>query len=589
MVAYIGVNGTIVVNGSAVTNSLQGPVDVSTGNHAFSGLTSNTTYKIIVVAQNTNGYSVKQVVQSTAGIVSVMNNLSIGSVDSSSITINQPTFSTAGNPAPTVKAYIGVNVTISVSGSVVSNSIQGPIDVSTGSYQFAGLISYTTYKIIVIAENAVGYSVKEITQSTTGIAPVLNNLSISNFSTSTISVDQPTFSTAGNPAPTLKAYIGVSGTISVSGSVVSNSLQGPIDVSSGSYQFASLTVYTTYKIIVVAENAMGYSVKEIVQSTSGIVPVLNNLSIGNYTSSTVTLVQPTFSTAGNPTPSVNAYIGIDGTISISGSVVSNYLQGPIDVSSGDYQFNGLNLLSNNYRIITVTENASGFSVKEKFPLTSITTDNLVAYYPFSNNVNDESGYGNHGTASGTTPTSDRFGSTNSAYSFDGLNDYISITSTSTNNFSSSSAISISVWIKPGDIQTSGDRMIIGKSNYSSTTNYLFRLRPNGYLRWEYKNYSDTNSDALIANNWYHLVVNSVNSTGVKKMFINGNLITHQTATSSGAFGTVTNHLTIGAAYYFGTTWSEFFKGCIDDVRIYNRVLSDSEVIGLYKEGNWNGN
>jgi hypothetical protein len=66
----------------------------------------------------------------------VLNNLVIGNTDSVSITLNQPTFSTTGNPAPTVKAYIGLDGTISVSGNIVSNSIEGDVDVSSGSYLF---------------------------------------------------------------------------------------------------------------------------------------------------------------------------------------------------------------------------------------------------------------------------------------------------------------------------------------------------------------------------------------------------------------------------------------------------------------------
>ncbi|RKY55315.1 MAG: hypothetical protein DRP89_03575, partial [Candidatus Neomarinimicrobiota bacterium] len=51
---------------------------------------------------------------------------------------------------------------------------------------------------------------------------------------------------------------------------------------------------------------------------------------------------------------------------------------------------------------------------------------LVAYYPFNGNANDESGNGNDGTVNGATLTTDRFGNENSAYSFDGVDDYIMV-------------------------------------------------------------------------------------------------------------------------------------------------------------------
>ena len=51
-------------------------------------------------------------------------------------------------------------------------------------------------------------------------------------------------------------------------------------------------------------------------------------------------------------------------------------------------------------------------------------DRLVAYYPFNGNADDESGYGNDASVIGATLTADRFGNPESAYSFDGLNDYV---------------------------------------------------------------------------------------------------------------------------------------------------------------------
>ena len=47
----------------------------------------------------------------------------------------------------------------------------------------------------------------------------------------------------------------------------------------------------------------------------------------------------------------------------------------------------------------------------------------VAYYPFTGNANDAAGT-NHGTVNGAVLTTDRFGNANSAYSFDGVDDFI---------------------------------------------------------------------------------------------------------------------------------------------------------------------
>ncbi|MGD8780851.1 MAG: hypothetical protein PVH88_18035 [Ignavibacteria bacterium] len=51
---------------------------------------------------------------------------------------------------------------------------------------------------------------------------------------------------------------------------------------------------------------------------------------------------------------------------------------------------------------------------------------LIAYYPFNGNANDESGNGKNGIVLGAALTTDRFGSTNKAYTFDGVNDAIKL-------------------------------------------------------------------------------------------------------------------------------------------------------------------
>ncbi len=51
------------------------------------------------------------------------------------------------------------------------------------------------------------------------------------------------------------------------------------------------------------------------------------------------------------------------------------------------------------------------------------THGLIAYYPFTDSANDESGNGHHGTVDGATPTTDITQNSNRAYVFDGEDDY----------------------------------------------------------------------------------------------------------------------------------------------------------------------
>ena len=71
---------------------------------------------------------------------------------------------------------------------------------------------------------------------------------------------------------------------------------------------------------------------------------------------------------------------------------------------------------------------------------------LAAYYPFNGNANDESGNNNNPVFNNATLTADRFGSVNSAYHFNGKNNYIKILNSPSLN--SKNTISLSVWVKP---------------------------------------------------------------------------------------------------------------------------------------------
>ena len=78
-------------------------------------------------------------------------------------------------------------------------------------------------------------------------------------------------------------------------------------------------------------------------------------------------------------------------------------------------------------------------------------DGLVAYYPFNGNANDESGCGNDGTVYDAGLAADRFGNPQSAYYFDGMEDYIRIENDETLNPDS---ISVAAWFQYSEVRLS---------------------------------------------------------------------------------------------------------------------------------------
>ncbi|MEI6820595.1 MAG: FISUMP domain-containing protein [Bacteroidota bacterium] len=211
---------------------------------------------------------------------------------------------------------------------------------------------------------------------------------------------------------------------------------------------------------------------------------------------------------------------------------------------------------------------------------TIPTNGLVANYPFNGNANDESNNGNNGTVNGATLTTDRFGKPNSAYSFNGS--YIEIPD---NVNLHPQSYTISAWVNFSDY--SGVRMILAKNAGNSTAESIGLWYMGQYItNIGGSNYGSnwiTYSGDTPFNKWFFLTSQYDNTTGILTLFINGNVI------ASGTAG-----CTIG---YDGQPWSigtekenggynYFFNGKIDDIRIYDRILSASEIQTLYHEGGW---
>lgn len=213
----------------------------------------------------------------------------------------------------------------------------------------------------------------------------------------------------------------------------------------------------------------------------------------------------------------------------------------------------------------------------------LNAQNLAAYYPFNSNSNDESGNLNHGVVNGAVLTSDRFGNINSAYEFDGVDDYILVTnSTSLNIFNSD--LTVTMWIyndNPSLSDTSYKGISKGGwntgagyellySNYWNNGTFHFTTGSSGNNVFSFNNYN---------NQWIMLTGTYDNATSTKKMYING---IEQTSTIQGVanLSSSTHDLYIGRRHPLNS-YSGFVKGKIDDIRIYNMALTASEILNLY--------
>lgn len=212
---------------------------------------------------------------------------------------------------------------------------------------------------------------------------------------------------------------------------------------------------------------------------------------------------------------------------------------------------------------------------------SFLTNGLIAYYPFNGNANDASGNGNNGVVYGAQPTTDRLGYSNSAYYFNGSNEYISIPPVVA--LSNAVQATISMWVEDlSPIQTGS---FLGDWNETNGGIYLndylgvnfgIAILPNGQI---------TTSTSTLVGSWHHVVVvfdgtQSGNATRLT-YYQDGisNILTFP-YTIPATLGGGASSILIGARQVYGSP-GDFFLGLIDDIRIYNRALSDGEVQQLY--------
>lgn len=209
-----------------------------------------------------------------------------------------------------------------------------------------------------------------------------------------------------------------------------------------------------------------------------------------------------------------------------------------------------------------------------------TYNDLVLFLPFNGNANDESGSGNNGTVLGPSLAPDRFGVNNRAYSFDGVNDYISIAD-NPNLFSDE--LTISWWYKltetPG-----GAWVVIGWVDGGHRYQQFFSGNQlcyfNGYNLTAPGLYFNPIYNLPELNIWKNVVVTyqkTSASTSTTSIYVDGEL--KQTDNH-----TLAMDYAPGIEFKIGKNVNgNFFKGFLDDFRIYNRILNDTEIIALYQD------
>ena len=216
---------------------------------------------------------------------------------------------------------------------------------------------------------------------------------------------------------------------------------------------------------------------------------------------------------------------------------------------------------------------------------SFLTNGLVAYYPFNGNANDASGNGNNLTNHGATLCPDRFGVANQAYSFNGS----AYLGSSNSPLSQTDNWTVTAWIQTASLsQTTAYAVCVGYDTGNAGDGYGMGISGGsgveggsgtpGNRLWAFFPGLGFISDAFLftSNQWDQVVM--LRSSGTLMFYVNGDFTTNSLPNLEPG-----QTILEPTSFEIGSGGSaRFFDGAIDEVRLYNRPLSPSEVQQLYQ-------
>lgn len=214
---------------------------------------------------------------------------------------------------------------------------------------------------------------------------------------------------------------------------------------------------------------------------------------------------------------------------------------------------------------------------------------LVAYYPFNGNANDESGNGNDGKVYGATLTTDRKGNANKAYSFNGIGNYIDCNLSPV--FVNHQNLTISGWVSVEKRDEKYEyNVVVGNLGNLGSGGYQVELSNVPYnIQPMYRDHANSDRKlqgvSIFENNaWNNFTVTYLSSgtSTVISLYVNGVIDNTATLNGSISYDNVSSLLIGTNKDGIDSRMQRFFNGKIDDIRIYNRILTGPEIRALYK-------
>ena len=196
-------------------------------------------------------------------------------------------------------------------------------------------------------------------------------------------------------------------------------------------------------------------------------------------------------------------------------------------------------------------------------------NNLVQHWPFDGNANNSVSGGVNASVNGATLTTDRFGNENSAYYFDGTGDRMNAGNAA--NFGTKS-FTANVWVN--STQTSGIGNIL-RTHGGNGHGWLFRFNYGKIEIWEgdYNAVGVVSKTSYADGNWHMMTYVRDVENKVGQLYVDGSYVCNYNISSPNNYNNTLWFGTYGAG--------EYYKGYMDDVRLYNRALTTEEIATLY--------
>jgi hypothetical protein len=215
---------------------------------------------------------------------------------------------------------------------------------------------------------------------------------------------------------------------------------------------------------------------------------------------------------------------------------------------------------------------------------------LIAYYPFNNSAADSSGNGNNGTANNVTTTADRSGKANSAYHFDGATSYI-VVKDNTKLRLSNNDVTLNAWVNLDSYGSSFGYNILTKHYSGNDNGWAWGITGTGFTPTGIVTYGTGGTSASARGNkivnvdqWHMVTVVYRINTQTASIYVDG-VLDNITSAFPSANPTINADLYIGRDDPSVPSNGYFFRGSLDDIRIYNRALSVHDIDALYTSTN----